>query len=240
MSEIDFNYLVIKIGYILLFARFSILISLIIKYRWVIKSRTHRYLFFYGIIAFLIAVTEHAFIFLANNYTDVILPFLTKYEIDDTFFISPFYFLNEIVFLGLAFSNAIGEKLKKYVLQLVFILAILEILNTLFFERYKDAQTIGSICTSLFLIVMSLIYVSIFSRKSPKSTLKDSFFIISISILVLNLISIIIFVFTKGLFENNTKLYYQISILRMFIDIICMFTLAYGIYLIKKTRLYSQ
>lgn len=237
MNEIEYNYFVIKIGYFLLLARFAILISFLFKYRWVIKSNTHRYLLFYGVFALSIALIEQAFIYIANNYTDAILPFLNKYEIDDTFFTSPLYFLNEIIFLGIALSNGIGGKLKKYLIQIVFIFSTLEILNTIFYEGYKDSQTLGSFSTSLFLIVLALLYISLVSNKNHKSNSKDSFFIIACAILALNIFSILIFLFTKGLFETNTRLYYQISVFRMAIEIICLLVFAYGGSLVKKTKL---
>lgn len=226
---------VVNIGYLLLFIRFLIVLICLFNMRWVLKSKAHRFIFFYSLLAFSIALFELIFIYVANHYTNQIMPYLERYEIDDTFFISPFYYLNEIIFCGLAFSYAIGGRFQKPIQIITVLLAVLEIGNTIWGEGYKDAQSFGSLGLALFLIGLSLLYLkNFYTLKINTKSIKDSFFVISWGLLIPSMLSLLIYTFTKSLFDSDTVLYYQISIFRMTVEGFCLILVAYGISLLRK------
>jgi hypothetical protein len=163
-----------------------------------------------------------------------ILPLLKKFEIDDTFFISPFYYLSEILFFGLAYSFALGGRLKKPVIFITLMIFVLEIANTIWGEGYKDAQPLGSFTFSAYNIILALLYIrSFYINKIRSNGLKDSFFVISWAILIPSSLSILFYLLTKSLFEADTLLYYNVSIFRMAAESICFLVFAYGVTLIR-------
>lgn len=225
------------LGNFLLIARFIILLSYLFKFNQAVRIRSHRFLFFYAIVNFSIALFEMIFIYVAKNHTAQILPLLQKFEIDDTFFISPFYYLSEILFYGLAFSYAIGGKWQKILIPVTILLFVLEICNTIWGEGYKDAQTIGSFIFSSFNIFLTLIFVRNFYVNRIKANgLKDSLFVIAWSILIPSCLSILIYLLSKNLFQTDTLLYYEISLFRMLTESICLLLFAYGVSLIKSRK----
>jgi hypothetical protein len=239
MSEKEYTLLLINIGYVILFARFIIVLVCLLNYKWVLKYKAHLFILLYAVFALLISLSELLFIYMATYHVKPLMPYLIKYEIDDTFFISPFYYLNEILFYGLAYSYAINGKGKQNTTLLGFtiLLFITEIINSIWGEGYKDSQPIGSFIFSAFNIVISFMYLkNIFITDIRMNYMRDSFSIISIGILIPSLLSILIYVLTKDLFNSNPILYYKISIFRMTLEILCFLIVAYGISLVRNKR----
>jgi hypothetical protein len=241
MSSKEYNLLIVNIGYFLIISRFIIVIIFLINYKWAFKLKAYRFLFMYALIAFSIAIFESTIIYISNNYTSYILPLLTRYKIENTFFISPLYFLNELFFYGFAFSYALGGEYRKPIQIISLTLLVFEICNTIWGEGFRDAQTAGSLIVSFAEISFSLLYLqNFYTKKLNKNGTKDSFAVISWGILIPAVLSIFIYAFTKNLFETNEILYYQISIFRMTVESLCFLIIAYGIWLLRDTRIRSN
>jgi hypothetical protein len=222
-------------GVFLLIARGLIVVSYLRQLPQFLKYKEHSFLFFGALIGFLIGLFEMIFVYLVKTHTVFFLPYLQRYEIDDTFFISPLYYLNEIIFYGLAFSYAIGGRLQKIIQWIVVLLALAESINTFGVEGYKDAQSVGSLAISAFSIFLSVLYIQNFYTKKIRTIgFRDSFFVISWGILIPAILSLLVYVFTKSLFDTDTFLYYKISIFRMLIESFCLLLVAYGVYLIRR------
>lgn len=221
------------LGIILLISRLVVLICSISLFKYIKKNGRLSYLITYASIAFLIAAFELSFVWIADNFTSFILPYLIKFNISNTFFTSPLYYLNEILFLGLSYSYALGDNYKKPIQISVMLLFIAEVVNTIFVEGYKEAQTFGSLGNSIFQIILSFLYIKNFYSTKFGST-KDSLLIISWAIFISSTLSIFVYFLTNYLFKNDTILYYKISIFRMIIESLCLLLMAYGITLAKK------
>lgn len=241
MTSLGYGFLVIQIGYFLILARLIIFLSFLPNLRWAFKQKAYRFLFMYALIALSIAVFESTFIYVCNHYTSSIMPLLTRFNIGDTFFISPLYYLNELFFFGFAFSFALGGEYRKPIQIISLTLFAFEICNTVWGEGFRDAQTAGSMIVSFSNISLSLLYLqNFYTKKLNSNSRKDSFAIISWGILIPSVLSIFIYAFTKNLFETNEILYYQISIFRMIVESLCFIIIAFGVWLIRDTRMRSS
>lgn len=234
MTESEFGQWVIKIGYLLLAARGAIVCVFLLRYGGVPQSRILKPLFWYAVIALAIAAFESSFIGLVNTFPDFFVPYLTLFEIDDTFFISPLYYLNEFWFLGLFFSRIVQGREGRVIGIAAIVLFVLEIINTIFFEGYKDAQKIGSFCLALYLIVVSILFFKQhFINKIGNSLSTDALNLIVWGFFCINTFSILILFFSDRLYNDLPSLFYQISMGRMAIEIFGLLLIAYGVRLFK-------
>lgn len=194
-------------------------------------------LFWYALISFLINIFEVSFIKIVTIFKNQLIPILQKLEIDDTFFISPFYYVNELLFLGLFYSRVLKDKTGEIVRYVAFALAGLEILNTVFGEGYKDAQKIGSLLLSLNGIVLPLLFFrQYYTQKNDTSFTQKAYTWISWGVLVPYIFSLLIYFLSDSLVTNYPILFYQLSIVRMSIDIIGILMMAYGVSLVRASK----
>jgi hypothetical protein len=234
MNEKEYYNLVMIFGYFLIAARGMLFITLLRKFFVTASYSAYRMLFWYSFFALIIAIFEVSFIHLVNTYKEFFMPILTKFEIGNTFFISPLYWLNELIFVGLFFSKLLSFKREKIVRIVAFTLFIIEILNTIFVESYKDSQPIGSILAPLFEVILAILLIQEnFNKKINSKLRKDTAQIIAWSFLMMNTFSILIYFFSDKLFKNYRVLYYQISLSRMLVESFCILLIAYAVYLNK-------
>ncbi len=169
------------------------------------------------------------FIYLVKNYTEYFMPFLKRFEISNTFFISPLYYINELVFISLFFYQILKDKYPQIFL-IGCLLAILEIINTLFFEGYKEAQFWGSLVYILNNIILSILYIYNFNtQKLNQIPTKHSYYLIALAILIFYLLSLFIYLLTKFIFDDFTIIYYQLSIFRMSVQFLGYLVMSFAI-----------
>lgn len=222
-------------AYFLLFSRGMLLSALVYIFNRRSVTKPFKPLLWYSFFGFLIALSEIIFVFLVKKYPQDFIPLLNRYEIDDTFFISPLYYLNEILMFGFAYAYVIGGKYFKPLIAVSVVLFLLEIANTIWLEGYKDSQPVGSFLFSSYNILLAILYIKQFYiLKFRSKTKKDSFLVISWAILIQSAFSILIYILTKSLFLSNTVLFYQISIVRMIVEGLCILLMAYGVSLVRK------
>lgn len=234
MTELEIYFLTARMGYILLTARGILLFILRRRLFSFDTKSSFMMLFWYALIAFAIAVFENSFLKIVIHFKTQIVPILQKLEIDDNFFISPFYYVNELLFLGLFYSRVLKNKTGEIVRYAAFVLAGLEILNTVFGEGYKDAQKMGSLLLSLNGIVLPLLFFrQYYTQKNNASFTQKAYTWISWGILVPYLFSLLVYFLSDTLYSNFRILFYQLSIVRMSIDIIGILMMAYGVSLVR-------
>jgi hypothetical protein len=232
--ETVFKEYVVLNGYLLLFCRFILLITT--TYFYFFKKYQIPSLFWYSLIVLFLNTFELALIWSVKTYPSMIRPVLQKIEIENTFFVSPLYYLTDIICWGLFYIRATkAEAIKKVYSNILICLFILECLNTLLGEGYKDAQTFGSLGNSIFQIILTFLYIKNFYSTKFGST-KDSFLIISWSVFISSTLSIFVYFLTNYLFKNDTILYYKISIFRMIIESLCLLLMAYGVTISREQR----
>ncbi|MCU0326279.1 MAG: hypothetical protein MUF45_13640 [Spirosomaceae bacterium] len=213
-------------AYLLILSRGILLLTTLNVFR---QSRAIKALFWYALIAFIIAIGEMTFIYLVKNYTEYFMPFLKRFEISNTFFISPLYYINELVFISLFFYQILKDKYPQIFL-IGCLLAILEIINTLFFEGYKEAQFWGSLVYILNNIILSILYIYNFNtQKLNQIPTKHSYYLIALAILIFYLLSLFIYLLTKFIFDDFTIIYYQLSIFRMSVQFLGYLVMSFAI-----------
>lgn len=225
MGEEFYADLTIKVGYFLLFSRVVLLLMFTVNRINLANHDKVMPLFYYALFGFLIAIVELVIIFLAFNKTEYIAPFLRYLGVSDTFFMSPFYFCNEVFFLGYYFSKVLNNT---RILYLSSALVALEVWNTFSFEGFKHAQPIGSFLATLTSLTFSFVFIrKEYMNYRTKSLYKNYHFMIGLSIFIPSLTSIFYYMITKYLFQDDTILYYKVSILRMLVEGLGFIWMAY-------------
>lgn len=237
MTEAEITAIIMYLAYVLIVTRGIFLLIFVKQLFNFAKTSSLMMLFWYALISFLINIFEVSFIKIVTIFKNQLIPILQKLEIDDTFFISPFYYVNELLFLGLFYSRVLKDKTGEIVRYVAFALAGLEILNTVFGEGYKDAQKIGSLLLSLNGIVLPLLFFrQYYTQKNDTSFTQKAYTWISWGVLVPYIFSLLIYFLSDSLVTNYPILFYQLSIVRMSIDIIGILMMAYGVSLVRASK----
>ncbi len=235
--ETQLAFLVIKIGFIVLFARGIIVATFLWQIIGIPKNVVIRPLFWWAMIGFIIATFEVSFIELVNTFPSYFVPFLNHFNIGDTYFISPLYYLNEILFLGLFFANLLEGNGKSWITRITLLLFILELCNTIFWEGFHDPQKFGTFIMALYIIVLSLIFFKNNILKGVNRPLvNDAYNIIVWGLFGINSLSILIYFFSDSLFSDFPLIFYQLSIFRMLFESLCLLVVAVGVSKVKLNK----
>lgn len=236
-NETQLAFLVIKIGFIVLLARGIIAATFLWQKIGIPKNIVIRPLFWWAIFGFIIATFEVSFIALVNTFPSYFVPYLTRFNIGDTYFISPLYYLNEILCLGLFFANLLEGHGKSRIRRITILLFILEISNTIFWEGFHNPQKFGTFFMALYIIILSLIFFRYNLLKGVNRPLvNDAYNIIVWGLFGINSLSILIYFFSESLFSDFPTLFYQISIFRMLFESVCLLVVAIGVSKVKLNK----
>jgi hypothetical protein len=231
MSERELYFLNIYGGYLLFASRLVLLIVLFWKYL-LVKNKNIIYLLLFSVIGTAVALFEIVFIYLANNQNPLVLKLLTTFKTDSTYFTSPIIYVNEIFFYSALFSNLFANK--KIFYWGIF-LVVLEIINSIFFEDIRQPQQFGIMALTLNSLILSLFYIRhLFINKLEKKLNRNPYLIISLSIAIPLLFSILYYFLTKKMFEQDTKIYYQLSLFRYAIESLGYLGMAFGVWQIRR------
>lgn len=230
MTEVEFNSLIVKVGYLETALRGWLVACFFIAGPRVRKSPVITPLFWWAAGIFLISVLELAFITAVNTYPDFFVPYLDRFNIHNTFFTSPLFYLTGILGLGIFFSRAIGGSTGKFVFVVSFTLAVAEILNSLFGEGFREAQKIGSAGMALFKIILCVLFFrKNFIKGVDKSLKDDALNLIVWGVFSISSLTILVLIFSNSLYSGFTILFYQISLGRMIIEMLGILLIGYGV-----------
>ncbi len=230
MTEVELNSLIVKVGYLETILRGLLVACFFIAGTRVRKSPVMKPLFWWAAGIFLISVLELAFITAVNAYPDFFVPYLDRFNIHDTFFTSPLFYLTGILGLGIFFSRAIGGDTGKLVFIASLMLAIAEILNSLFGEGFREAQRIGSAGMALFTVILCVLFFrKSFIKGVDKSLKDDALTLIVWGIFSISSLTILVLLFSNSLYSDFTILFYQISLGRMIIEMLGILLISYGV-----------
>lgn len=202
---------------------------------WQIKNiKMPLRIFFYYILAtLLINLLEHGFIWgtRLSTYYHVFKPFLEYWQISNTFFLNILYYLKNTIFLGWFFIELIPP-ISKQLKILVFFTIIFEIIIYLFVDGYQNYGNVNPPFDALFCFALPFLYLWYLYR-SPFLTritlYKNSFFWISLGLIMENLTGILYFFVADKVYDTDFILYSTLSIGKnvvLFIAII-LFALAF-------------
>lgn len=206
---------------------FSYIPVVIIFYRFrYFKNIPLRWLFLYNLIYAMLNLFSAWFIDFATVHYDVLGPYLQKLNIYNTFFLEPFFYLSDIIFLSLFIRDSIEDiQIKKNLNVIRWILIIFILLNTIFGEGYTEYQTIGSSVKNVFLLYVSILLLRriLYSSFQQKSY-KIPYFWICLSILVSVLGAGLIDFVSNRMYNDTEIIYYNAHVVvDLFYDISYIF-----------------
>jgi hypothetical protein len=185
-----------------------------------------RWLFLYNLIYAMLNLFSAWFIDFATIHYDVLGPYLQKLNIYNTFFLEPFFYLSDIIFLSLFVRDSIQDsQIKKNMNIIRWTLIAFILLNTIFGEGYTEYQTIGSSVKNVFLLYISILLLRrIFYTSFQQKSYKIPYFWICLSILISVLGAGLIDFISNRMYNDTEIIYYKAHVVvDLFYDVSYIF-----------------
>lgn len=209
--------------------------------RWKWLNRPMKLFGLYLILLFFLHIAEqiHIWVVLKN---DPYWEFMKMLRINDTNFFNVFYRLTGFFFLGMFYNILLNEKTKIYLFKkLIWLLCICVLLICFFVDGYNQFGTFNAILHRAFLTILPLLCIKKLSEsKLHNSIWKNSFFLISLGLLIPTILSLFMSFLGSGLQQDNFILYVKTVIFRKLVGLggEVLFALAFINY--KSTRYFEQ
>ncbi len=183
-------------------------------------------LFFYLLIFELgLNILAELFIWSVNiesHYKSFWKPILTFTKIEDTNFFNGFSYFASFLFVGW-FYYLIMQKasFSLWLKWICFGLCVFEVINYIFIDGFRSKGAIGLVSSNFYVVVMAGLYLWYLSNNPPDlPILKNSYFLISITLLVTSLISFIYSFTAETIYETDFVFYCKIKIFRNCINML--------------------
>ena len=186
----------------------------------------------YLISLFIVYLFSLLFIWAVNNYYTFFQPFLTKFNIQNTYFLGILSYTTNILFIGFFYSMVFNSILIKRITIFYFFIAI----GIYFFvDGYHEYGSFNSTLLNIFIIILSLMFIN----KAIKTDLNKTFFknpivLISLGLLLPNVIQLLFSLLANDLDKTNFILYVKFKILTNFIDFIGYFLFSMAFLRVSK------
>jgi hypothetical protein len=178
------------------------------------RQKPYLYLLLYFAVGALLNWSVHFFVEYVSAHYDEWAPLLTRWEIDDTFFADPLYFLRNALLLGaFVYGTLPYPKLKRSVLIASILVVVFTLWNTFWGETYKDYQSIGNTLDNLYktFLGVSLLYW-IFRSNLNRSLSRIPQYWFAIAILIIACGSGLVDVISNRMFEQTSVLFHQLHV----------------------------
>jgi hypothetical protein len=185
---------------------------------------------YYSLVHFGLHILEHIHIW-AVMKSDPFWELMKLLNIKDTTFFNIFYRLAGFYFVGKFYSAILNLPLSKIIYRASLICIVLAVWIFWFIDGYNKFGIVNLFLIRLFLIVMPMIFLNqLYSQasKSNRNLWKNSYFLISISLLVSNVLSMLFALVAERIHYTDFVLYAQLSIIRNVISILTDLIVAYA------------
>jgi hypothetical protein len=191
----------------------------------------------YLAILFLAEFIDIGFVWVVNNYTNDVLPYLQKFKISDTNFLAIIHRLPDYVFVGWIFSYAIKDPLGNYLKKISWGLIPIAILIYFFVDGYTTYGTVNAILNRTYLVVVPVIYFWYLFNSPPHLSLwKNSFFLFGLGLFVPNLVGLVMSFVGEKLNQTDYVSFVKISLFRNVLTIMAQFLFALAFYYAHFTK----
>ncbi|MBA4848779.1 hypothetical protein [Emticicia sp. BO119] len=234
MNRIDAQTLLVLMGKIATYVSFLPLIFSLIKIQ-AFRSKPYIYLSLYFATGALLNWSVSVFVEYSGKHYEEIAHILTKYEIDDTFFVDPVYFIRNFIFMGL-YAYALVEKksLKDTILIISATGILFTVLNSFWGETYKVYQAIGSSVDNAFKIFIGgIIYYWIFSKLPAKKLWKIPHYWFASAIITIGAFAGLIDFLSNYMFKEVSTVFYIVHIIKNCFMILAFILFTIGIYFVR-------
>ena len=178
--------------------------------------------FLYCLATFGVNLIEQVFIWASDNYTELMVPYLQYWEIDNTFFLTILYYVKNFLLLGLFYSLIVQNKfLSQIIRNAGYLLALSATINHFFIEGYKAFGVFNPAIDAIFMFFLPLVYLWESQRSSLRIPLKKNPYLwFSLGIIVPNLVNLFLYLTGDYLYGSDVVLYSQLFSLKNGFEII--------------------
>jgi hypothetical protein len=216
---------------------FSFLPIIIMFWKRIYLTKPTKLFLIYLIALILSNMLEQMFIWLANNYTAQLLPYLKQYSISDTNFLNIFNRLPDYIFVGWIFSFAIKDPLGNYLKKISWGLVPLVIFIYFFVDGFTTYGTFNSALSRIYLVVVPVIYFWYLFNSPPHLSLwKNSFFLFGLGLFVPNLVGLFMSFVGDKLYQTDYVSFVKLSLFRNGLTIMAQFLFALAFYYAHFTK----
>ena len=186
-QEIYYNTLLQNLGPIMVgILLIPIIIGFINRYA---LSELLKIFWIYLIVLFIVYLFNLLFIWSVNNYYVFFEPFLTKFSIQNTYFLAILSYTTSIIFTGYFYSVVFNSLLIKRITVFYIFIAI----GIYFFiDGYHDYGSFNATLLNIFIITLSLIFINkAFKTDLNKTFFKNPIVLISFGLLLPNIFQLL-------------------------------------------------
>ena len=128
----------------------------------------------YLIVILCINILEKIFIWAANTHYDILKPYMDYLEIGNTYFIQILAYLNNFLFLGFFYALLVSPKYKTWLKRIAISLAVIAVINYLFYEGHKVQGVINPTLDVIFSFVLPAFYLWFMYRENLSFPIKKN------------------------------------------------------------------
>ncbi|MBO0950291.1 hypothetical protein [Fibrella forsythiae] len=237
--ENTYNSLYVQSGTVLLVLRIGLL--LLGAWRWRLLTDELRIFWYYLLASFGSNLLEQGFIWSVNNQTDFWLPYLEKYKIGDTNFLSILPRLLDYIFLGPFYARLLTGQLANWIRWTSIALIFTAIGVYIWIDGFRSFGAVNALMNRVYLIVLPLLHLWLIYRSLPALSLwKNSYFLISLGLLTANIFSFYLSLFGHKLNETDGIRFLQLSLLRNAFVLISLGLYACAFYQVRYVRFITK
>ncbi len=227
-GNIDWDNFLVTVGTVTTFFMvLPIVLGLMYAKYW---NKPIKIAFIYCFATILVNIIENIFIWGVYNYEAVFLPFITYWQLENTFFLLILYYLKNFLLLGWFYSLIFPKAPYDDYIWKVSLFCIFVILtNYLFIEGYHDMGVLNPMLDTTFMVLLPLIYLWCSQKESLKVALKKNpYFWISLGLLIPNLIGVLHYLTGDISHESNFTIYVIFQTTKNLFEIIGQILIAIG------------
>ena len=224
-------------------ATFSLIIPILVgTIKWKDFNKPLKVILLFCILSLFNALIEQVFYWSTTNYKTFWVPYLNKWNIHNTIFLSILALVTEITLLSWYFSLTIPNQKIKRIIRLVSIGLLLSvIINYLFYEGFRVPSVFNDSAVGIFCFTLPLIHLKVLYHLDSKVVItKNPYFWIALGLVVYYLIGFFLDFAGKTVFETDRALFYKISIADNLVYIIGNLFMAIGFYYARYVKYLPQ
>ncbi len=223
---------------------FIIIPIILAIWQWRYLNKPLKIFFWYCIITLALNILEHTFVWIVS-YSSIkgeILPYLKKWNIKNTNFLSILYFSKDFIFLGLFFKEILKYRINvSWIPPFIALLLVATWVNHLFIEGFRAYGVFNRTVDAIFCFALPLYFLwFIFNEDSKVPIVKNPYFWIGIGLISTALIGFYLFLAGDKIRATDKVLFFKLAIIKNVIMMIEQVLEAIGFYFARYTKYLPQ
>lgn len=214
---------------------FPIIVAVIYRNNW--NLNLQKFLTFY-IVSFAIHLFMQLFMWTVKNYRPYFVPYMDKWNIHDTNFISILSYLNNFALLGAFYAISFKSKrLSQSIKWLSITLFLSALINYLFIEGFRVYSSFNATASALYCFIIPLLHFWFVFRTYTKVPIyRNSYFWLGLGLIIPNAVGLFLHFTGNKLYTTDIVLYFKLSIAKYYFVILAQILIAIGFYYARQTK----